>query len=144
MNELEFMTLHADESGKEVAKEISSKKFNFCKLKNLICKTFACAIIFLAQSCSQDESDVIINSLSENDMYEIASHYFTLSNDQYILNLSEKTALRLDITKDCYDKIINAVLALNIEIEDAKKDPNRTIILSDPSTGRGITIQEGK
>jgi hypothetical protein len=77
---------------------------------------------FFAQSCSKDDdyfSDATaVNSVETNNL--IASKYLELTNNQYVLNLSEKEANALGISKSEYDRMQTEITQANAFIIDCQ------------------------
>jgi hypothetical protein len=90
-----------------------------------------CTILFV-QGCTQQDVSSDDVSKSEQEMLSIAAKYLTLDNDQYVLNLSGNEAAKLGITEDSYIKMLDNIAETNAFIENAKKDPNMQISLTNP------------
>lgn len=68
----------------------------------------------------------------------LAVEYLSLDNNRYSLNLSEKAALEIGISKQNYYRMLDEVESANRQIQEWLKDPNANFTLTDP---RNIEVQ---
>jgi hypothetical protein len=84
------------------------------------------------QSCNNADDNLSVTTIDSQKANIIASKYLELVGDQYRLNLSEKEAIALGISKFDYNRMWEEIRQANIFIESAKKTPNMSISLTNP------------
>jgi hypothetical protein len=109
-------------------------------LKNKIWNISILLVIFVlmgifTQSCSFDEDSLSNNTIDSQKANLIALDYLELQGEQYVLNLSEKDAFVLGISKFDYDRMQKEIFEGNALIREYQAKGDQ-IVLNDPQENR--------
>lgn len=64
--------------------------------------------------------------------------YLELSDDEYVLNISQSDAEKMGVPKEFYDEALSEVDKANAFIKEMQKDPNNELQLTDPKTATKV------